>query len=145
MTLTDWLLSLHVLSAVALVGGLTALWAVVVATRPSEAGPGAAAPLAIARPLTAVVGVGMVGTLVFGIWLAIDIDGYELWDPWILAALVLWVVGGGLGDRTGRAFATVPTTTEGARQQWRRGTLLHAGSSAAALLVLVLMIWKPGA
>ena len=144
MTLTDWILSLHVLSAVALVGGLAGLWAIVLATRPAEGGPAAAAPLSIARPLTIVVAAGMVGTLVFGIWLAIDIDAYELWDPWIVAALVLWVVGGGLGDRSGRAFAEAASADD-ARAPWRRGTILHAASSAVALVVLVLMIWKPGA
>jgi hypothetical protein len=144
VTLTDWLLSLHVLSAVALVGGLAALWAVALATRPAGAEAVSTAPLAIARPLSAVVGVGMVGTLVFGIWLAIDSDDYAVWDPWIVAALVLWLVGGGLGDRSGRAFAEVAAATD-AREPWRRGALLHAGSSIAALIILALMIWKPGA
>ena len=144
MTLTDWLLSLHVLSAAALVGGLAGLWAIALAVRPTGAEAVSTAPLAIARPLSAVVGVGMIGTIVFGIWLAIDIDDYAVWDPWIVAALVLWLVGGGLGERSGRAFAELPTATD-AREPWRRGALLHAASSVAAVIILVLMIWKPGA
>jgi hypothetical protein len=130
VTFTDWLLSLHVLSATALVGGLAALWAVVLATRDGTAA------MTLARPASAAVAVGMIGTIVFGIWLALDLDAYEIWDGWIIASLVLWVVGGGLGDRAGRAFAA------GNRQSAVR---LHTVSSAVALLILVLMIWKPGA
>jgi uncharacterized membrane protein len=32
------------------------------------------------------------GLLVFGVWLALCVDGYELWDGWILGALGLFVV-----------------------------------------------------
>ncbi len=42
--------------------------------------------------------------LVFGIWLAIDVDGYEVWDGWVIAALVLWFVMGALGSRTGKIY-----------------------------------------
>jgi hypothetical protein len=36
-----------------------------------------------------VVGVGLTGTLVFGVWLAISLDGYEPWDGWVIVAFVL--------------------------------------------------------
>ena len=81
----------------------------------------------------------MVGVLVFGIWLAIDIDGYELWDGWILASLVIWALAGWAGDRAGRAFAEDPV---GGR---RRGIRFQALNSVGILVILVLMIWKPGA
>ena len=47
------------------------------------------------------VAVGSIGVLIFGIWLAIDVDGYEVWDGWVIAALVLWLVMGAFGSRTG--------------------------------------------
>ena len=50
------------------------------------------------------VAVGSIGVLVFGIWLAIDVDGYEVWDGWVIAALVLWLVMGALGSRTGKLY-----------------------------------------
>ena len=135
----DWLLFLHVLSAFVLVAALVALWGLVLATRPAASildGEGATRLGNLAGPL---VGVGMAGTLVFGVWLALDDDAYEIWDGWIIAALVLWAVGGWAGDRAGRAFQKDPV---GGRAD---GIRLQALSSLAALVILVLMIWKPGA
>jgi uncharacterized membrane protein len=81
----------------------------------------------------------MMVALVFGIWLAIDVDDYELWDGWILASLVLWAIGGWAGGQAGRAFEADPIA-------WRaRGIRFQAINSVALLLILVLMIWKPGA
>jgi uncharacterized membrane protein len=137
----DWLLFLHVLSASLLVGGLAYFWALVLATRPGRSLFGGPYALRLARPATIAVAVGVAGTLIFGIWLAIDVDGYELWDGWILASLALWVVGTGAGERSGRALTPVGDVYPA----WRRGVLLHSVASASALLILILMIWKPGA
>ena len=139
MELYDWLLFLHVLSAFIVVGALAALWALVLATRapaPVLTGEAPARFGGLAGPL---VGVGMTGTLIFGIWLALDGDAYEIWDGWIIAALVLWALGGWAGDRAGRAFQRDPV---GERQTAIR---LQAVNSLAILVILVLMIWKPGA
>src|SRR5918999_419881 len=82
----EWLLVLHVLSGFALVASLVAFWGMTIAAytgfRPTLG--------AVAAPFGAAAGIGTIGTLVFGIWLALYVDGYELWDGWILAALVLW-------------------------------------------------------
>jgi hypothetical protein len=139
VSFSDWLLFLHVLSAFVLVGSLTALWALIVATRP--AGPLVTADSArtygrIAGPL---VGVGMVGTIVLGIWLAIDLDAYEVWDVWILVSLALWALAGWSGGKAGREFERDPV---GRRSS---GIRFQAITSLAVLVILVLMIWKPGA
>lgn len=107
MTWSDWLISLHVLSAFALIAGLTVFWAMVLATRSPAASLSGTAANAIARPAGAVVGAGATATLIFGIWLAIDNDAYKPWDGWIVAAIVLWTVGSALGQRSGTAFAGV--------------------------------------
>jgi hypothetical protein len=137
--LFDWLLFLHILSAFLVVAALTALWGLVLGTRPS--GPLIAAEDAmrfgrIAGPL---VGVGMMGALGFGIWLAIDSDSYHPWDGWIVAALVLWALSGWAGGEAGKKFQRDPV---GGRQA---GIRLQALNSLALLAILVLMIWKPGA
>jgi hypothetical protein len=135
----DWLLFLHVLSAFVLVAALVALWGLVLATRPASPildGEGATRLGNLAGPL---VGAGMAGTLVFGVWLALDDDAYEIWDGWIIAALVLWAIGGWTGDRAGKAFQKDPVA---GRPDAIR---FHALASLAALVILVLMIWKPGA
>ncbi len=135
----DWLLFLHVLSAFVLVGALTALWALVLATRPAAPTIGAEDARLIGRIGGPLVGVGMVGTILFGIWLAIDSGRYQPWDGWIVAAIVLWALAGWSGGRAGKAFQEDPVG------QRRTGINLQALNSAAVLAILVLMIWKPGA
>ncbi len=139
MTRYDWLIFLHVLGAFITIGALTALWALVLGTRP---GRSLLAPESVQQfgqvggPL---VGAGMVVTLLFGIWLAIDVDGYELWDAWILISLVLWAVGGWAGGLAGKAFEEDPVAGRSA------GIRYQAINSVAVLVILALMIWKPGA
>jgi uncharacterized membrane protein len=140
----DWLLFLHVLSAALLVGALAYFWALVVATRPGRTLFGGSVSLRMARPASIAVGIGVAGTLIFGLWLAIYLDDYHPWDGWIIASLVLWAIGGGAGGRSGQVLTPAGDEypTPEAR---RRGVLFHTVSSVAAVLVLVLMIWKPGA
>jgi hypothetical protein len=137
----EWLLVLHVLSAFALVASLVAFWGLTIAAR---AGLNPALG-AIAAPFGAAAAIGTIGTLVFGIWLAIYVDGYELWDGWIVASLVLWVVGTGAGQQTGAAMARAAEPGADAAALRRRGTLLHTVSSLAVLAIVALMIFKPGA
>lgn len=137
----EWLLFFHVLSAFLLVGALAYFWALVLATRPGRSMFGGAPSLSLARPATIAVSVGVAGTLIFGIWLAIYRDEYQVWDGWILASIVLWAIGTGAGERSGRALTPVGDVYPG----WRRGVALHTVASVAALAILVLMIWKPGA
>lgn len=128
----DWLLFLHILSAFALVGAVTTFWALLFAP---------AGPLVgrLAGPATAVVTIGSLGTIVFGVWLAIYLDQYQVWDGWILASIVLWFVATGTGARAG----AMPFSDDAAER--RRGLVLQIVSTIATLTVLVLMIYKPGA
>jgi len=80
--------------------------------------------------------VGGLGTLVLGIWLALNLDQYDFWDGWILGAIALWFVATGLGQSTQRRIASDPAV-DIAVMHWLR-TLTVLG-------LLVLMIWKPGA
>jgi hypothetical protein len=135
VTLDDWILALHVLGAVALVAAMVVFWILVVAAR---SGDGVATMTAnpISTAATVAVSAGVAGTLVFGVWLALSVGGYDLWDGWIVAALVLWAIGTETGRRSGVEFAA------GRRD---RGLLMHTISSIAIVLVLVDMVWKPGA
>ena len=87
--------------------------------------------------------VGGLGTLVFGVWLAMDVDGYDLLDGWILGALVLWIVarapaaGSCRVHRRGRR-GRCPCGRRAAHGQ-------HVVMTAATTLLLVDMICKPGA
>ncbi len=139
MDLYDWLLFLHVLSAFVVVGALTALWALVLSTRTAAPVLAAASSMRFGRFAGILVGAGMIGAIVFGIWLAIDVDGYELWDAWILASLVIWVFAGWAGTLAGKAFAGDAVNGR------RAGIRFQALNSVGVLVILVLMIWKPGA
>lgn len=136
MELYDWLLLLHVAGAFALVATLVLYGAVF-----------AGAPAQLSGPLTAFGGilfaVGGALTLIFGIWLAIDVDGYELWDGWILAAIILWLATAEVGRRVGRAVAADGEATEAGATG--RARTLYWLLAAITLVFLLLMIFKPGA
>jgi uncharacterized membrane protein len=136
--LYDWLLFLHVLGAFVAVGALTALWGLILGTR-GEGMLDPASAMRYGRVFGILVGVGMVTALVLGIWLAIDVEAYQLWDGWILASLVLWAIGGWAGGQAGRSFESDPVANRA------KGIRFQAINSAAVFVILVLMIWKPGA
>ena len=138
MDLYDWLLFLHVLSAFLAVGAMAALWGLILGTR-SEGLLDPASAMTYGRTFGLIVGVGMMGAIVFGTWLAIHVDGYELWDGWILASLVLWAIAGGAGGQAGKAFEA------GSVAGRDKAIRFHAITSIGLILILILMIWKPGA
>jgi hypothetical protein len=87
--------------------------------------------------------VGGLGTLVLGVWLALYLDQYEIWDGWIIGAIVLWLVATGLGESVRRRIeASEPA---GAMVYDRRAVLMHWLRTLAVIGLLVLMVWKPGA
>jgi hypothetical protein len=139
VNLYDWLIFLHVLSAFLAVGALTALWALVLSTSGSTPAMSPDSAMRFGRTAGILVGVGMVGVVIFGIWLAIHVDGYQLWDGWILASLVLWAISGWAGGQAGKAFAG---DAVGGRQA---GIRYQAINSVGLFVILLLMIWKPGA
>jgi hypothetical protein len=84
--------------------------------------------------------VGGLGTLILGVWLALYLDQYEIWDGWIIGAIVLWLVATGLGESVRRGLAEAePGAIES------RVALGHWLRTVAVVGLLVLMVWKPGA
>jgi hypothetical protein len=135
----DWLLFLHLLAAFSLVAALVMFWAITLA---SDRGPHPAIGV-LAPPAGVMIQAGSVLTLVFGIWLAID--QYSLSDGWIIGAIVLWVIGVGAGGVAGRFFARAAEGGPDAATLRRNGLALHTLTSVAVLLLLIDMIYKPGA
>src|SRR6476646_9955446 len=101
MSFDDWLLALHVLSAFALVGAMVLFWVMIVALRRNPLPESVASAARLSPVGRAVIGVGVAGTLIFGIWLAIALDGVKLWNGWVIAALILWALGTETGRRSG--------------------------------------------
>ena len=159
MDLNDWILALHLLSAFALVGALTLFSILIVALWRADEPAKIDAFMRMGRIGNVLVIVGVLGTVLFGVWLAISVDGYAVWDGWVIAAIVLWVVGSELGRRAGVAYgaagaraheaiaagANEPSPELAATFGPSPALRFHIGSSITVLLVLIDMIWKPGA
>jgi uncharacterized membrane protein len=155
----DWMLALHVLSAFAYVAGILLFWVLIVAGWRTDTPEGTIRVAPMVRVGNVAVAVGAVGTIVLGIWLALSYGGYDLWDGWIIAAIVLWVIAMALGQRTGvaymqvmnkarelqRAGQTGPSAEILALNRTSRGLVLHSLTSLVVLLIILDMIWKPGA
>ncbi len=158
MDLNDWILALHLISAASLVGALT-IFSVVIAALWRTEDPSAVTSF---RPLSLVgnvlVTVGSLGTVVFGVWLAISLDAYQVWDGWVIAAIVLWVLMAAVGKRTGDGYsATAETAAQlvssgsprspelAASMGATRTFWLHVTACVLVILLLLDMIWKPGA
>ncbi len=159
MQFDDWILALHVLSAVAAGASMVLFWILVFAIRRTDL-PGTTVGINdVARPGAIVIAVAFLGTIIFGVWLAISLDRYQLWDGWVLAALVLWAIGFETGRRSGDAFQkagdrareldaageTESNAELAALNTSSTALTMHALSSLAFVLILVDMIWKPGA
>ena len=158
MSLNDWVLAFHLLSAFAYVAGMVLFWVLIVYVRSADTPSATIEMEPIVKVGTIATGVGAGGTILFGVWLAFSKDSYAIWDFWIIAAIVLWAVAGGLGGRTGSAYMqgmnkarelekAGQTGSNGellALNRTQTGVILHSLASLALLLIVIDMIWKPG-
>ena len=159
MSTYDWLLFLHVLSAFAMIAGYVVFTGAIAAGRNIDRAEDATVLFRVVRPANWLAGIGTVGTIVLGIWLALYLDAYEIWDGWILASLVLWAVATETGRREDLAYRRArefarTLVAEGRTDsstelrdllRTRQGLLMHVLGSVAVLAILALMIFKPGA
>jgi hypothetical protein len=133
----EFLLFCHVLAAFML------LAMVVMYSSFALGGPAPTRAVTIAQVLD---GIGGAGTIIFGVWLAIYLDPYHLWDGWIIAAIVLWAAAAETGRRSHAALQPSvaagngeATTLDPAIVQW------HVIRTVLILVLLADMIFKPGA
>ena len=159
MSFEDWIFALHLLTAATLVGSLVMSWIVVVALLSAHT-PGATLSLhRVGMVGTATTVVGLVGVISFGIWLAILRDAFQVWDGWVITAIVLWTIATIALLRSfveytkpitkAKALAasgeTGPSAELTALNRTSTGLLLRGLASAAIVLIVIDMIWKPGA
>lgn len=157
MSRYEWLLFLHVTGAFLVIGGAVMAgvfnFSALRSERPSEV----VLFFRFARLAVAAIGVGMVLTLGFGLWLVHD-AGYGWGETWIVLALVLWVLSnamagiGGNREKHVRELAErltaegdVPSPELSARLRDPVWLALSWGSGIVVIAILALMIWKPGA
>ncbi len=131
--MTDALLFLHVLSA--------ALLFVAIAVHSAYAfgSPVDGATLTVSKLSW---DIGGLGTLLLGIALAIDIDGYDPWDAWVLIAIVLWFFAFGASEAAHKGGREA---LEGGGRLAKNAVGAHWVRTALVLLLLADMVWKPWA
>lgn len=156
MTTAQWLLMVHVTAAFLFVGGSVAAGILNVlatrAERPSEA----ALLLRLIRKTLPPIMLGVLFTLVFGIWLWHEL-GFSIGAAWIWVSLALWVVANALGGIGGRhqersrelaerlaAEGDAPSDELRALLRDPKGAAISYAAGLATILILVLMIWRPG-
>jgi hypothetical protein len=159
LTFEDWIFALHLLSAATLVGSLVMSWIVVVALRSADTAQATLGLNRVAMVGTAAIVVGLVGAIGFGIWLAILRDDFQVWDGWVIAAIVLWSIATVALLRSFVEYAkpaknarallasgqTGASTELTALNRTSTGLLLRALASGSIVLIVIDMIWKPGA
>jgi uncharacterized membrane protein len=132
------LLFLHVTSAFTMVTAAGLFLAIALAQR-SDRHSATAVRLA---PVAAILWpIGSLLAIVFGVWLALHDSQYSLGDGWIIAAIVLWVIGGAIGGRLGAGYRKV-TSSAAADPS---ALMLNLALIVTLLVILIDMIYKPGA
>jgi len=153
----DWLLFLHMTGAFLVVGGAVMAGVFNLAALRSERPSEIVLLFRFARLAVGAIGVGMVLTLGFGLWLVHHV-GYGWGQTWIVLALVLWVLSNALGGIGGKREKQVRELAErlaaegdvaspqlSARLRDPVWLTLSWGSGIVVIAILALMIWKPGA
>jgi uncharacterized membrane protein len=152
----DWLLFLHVAGAFLVIGGAVFAGVFNLAALRSERPSEIAFLFRLVRIAVFAIGAGMWLTLGFGLWLVHHV-GYGWGQAWIILALILWAVAGAMGGAGGKgerrvrelaerlaASGDAPSAELTAQLRGRTRLALSWGSGAVVIVILVLMIWKPG-
>ena len=160
MDLYDWLLVFHVTGAFLMIGG-----GVVAATLNFAAGRRARKPsevvllFGLIRIAVVALAIGAVLAFVFGLWLVDKAPfNYGYGDGWVVAAIVLLIASTVMGSIGGRRDAETakfaqelvasgdePSAELLGRVRDGAALVLSYGSGLLLIVVLALMIWKPGA
>ena len=159
MSFEDWIFAIHLLMAATLVGALVMSWILTVALRSVDTAGTTLSFNRVAMLGATILGVGLVGVIGFGIWLAILRDAFQVWDGWVIAAIILWVIAAAAIMRAvaeyrkpaERARALIASGQAGpdaelaALNRTTTALLMRALASAAIVLIVIDMVYKPGA
>jgi hypothetical protein len=159
MTFQDWIFALHLLFAATLVGGLVMSWILVVALHSVDAAAETLSFNRVALIGTVAILLGLVGTIALGLWLAVLRPEFHPSDGWVIGAIVLWgiataaLLGSFVEYRkpAAKARELIAAGRLGASDELRAlnrtssGLLLRALASASIVLIVVDMVYKPGA
>ena len=147
MSTYETLLVLHLLAAFAMVASIVMFVGMLVGARRTRTAAEALPILRLSGAAAMLWNVGGITVLIFGVWLALHVDGYSIVDGWVIAAIVLWLIASAAGGPLTRAYRTglgEGSDAAVASTRTRRAVVLHATMAVATLLLLVDMIYKPG-
>jgi hypothetical protein len=159
MSYVDWIFALHLLTAATLVGGFVMSWIVVVALRAAAAPDETLSLNRVATVGAVIIVVGLLGTISLGIWTATLRPELRPWHGWAIAAIVLWAIAAAAVLRSFLEYAkpvakareliaaglTGPNDELTALNRTTTGLLLRGVASTAIVLIVIDMIYKPGA
>jgi hypothetical protein len=148
----SWMLALHLLAAFAAAAALVLFSVLVFSGRRMTSLEETRLLFRLGGVGGPLVGAGMGLALVFGIILALKSSEFEIWNGWIIAAFVLWALAGAVGARTGTYYTNVQKLADErneaevlARLRAPTGPLLNFATVAFFVLLLLDMVFKPGA
>lgn len=154
MTSYDWALLLHLLAVIGFFSGFAVATAAQLGAWRREQAGEVAAVLTVARTGVLLVAAGLVLILVSGLWL-IEETNRSLGDGWIAVSLLLLLVSlllGAVGGRRARKARMLaasappdapPDPAVFALLRDRASLAANVLATAAALGILVLMVWRP--
>jgi hypothetical protein len=155
MSFFDWMLALHLIAAFAVAAALVLYAVLVFWGRRMQTLAETRSLFRLAPVGTVLITSGSLLVLVLGVILAFDGDGLHIYDGWIIAAIVLWAALGGVGQQTGMYYSAVEKLAGSddpgaeaevlARLRASRGAMLHLATVGIFLLLLIDMLFKPGA
>jgi uncharacterized membrane protein len=153
----DWLLFLHVTGAFLLLGGGVVASALNIAALRRDRPREILLLFGLTRIAVASILAGSVLAFVFGLWL-VNEAGYGYGDGWIVAAIVLLILGNAIGGFAGSrdartakfaqelvAQGDAPSAELQARVRDPITLVCNYGSGLLLVALLAIMIWKPGA
>jgi hypothetical protein len=154
VSFVDWMLALHLLAAFAIAAALVLFSILVFSGRRMTTLEQTRMLFRVAPTGNVLITAGIGLVVVFGVILALDSDRYDIWDGWIIAGIILWAVFAGVGQRSGAYYTAVQKLAEEpggneaevlARLRAPTGVRLHYATVALFVLIVLDMIFKPGA
>jgi len=150
----DWMFALHLIAAFAVASSLVLFSVLVFTGRRMTTLEQTRTLFRVAPVGTILISAGLAVVVALGVYLALASSRYEIWNLWVIVAIVLAIAFGGIGQRSGAYYTDVQKLAEGpdadgaevlARLQAPTGMRLHLATVVIFLLIVLDMVFKPGA
>lgn len=154
MSFYDWMFALHLIAAFAVASSLVLFSVLVWTGRRMTTVEQTRTLFRVAPVGTVLISGGLALVVVLGIYLALASDRYEIWNLWVIVAILLAAAFGGIGQRSGAYYTETQKLAEGpdasgaevlARLKAPTGARLHLATVLIFVLILLDMVFKPGA